>query len=145
MSVKYKLYQDKRATSKFKGMWYARSVVSDVCDTDQISERIQRNCSIKASDVNAVLTELLEVMHDELCASHRVVLKGIGAFKVGVRTSPAKTAKEFTASSNVKSFRVNFQPAVSINEAGVRTQALIAGIKVQEETDYHVDKTVPKP
>jgi len=45
----------------------------------------------------------------------------------------------------VKSFRVNFQPAVSINEAGVRTQALIAGIKVQEETDYHVDKTVPKP
>ena len=29
MSVKYKLYQDNRSNSKFKGQWYARAVVMD--------------------------------------------------------------------------------------------------------------------
>ena len=29
MSVKYKLYQDNRSNSKFKGQWYTRAVVMD--------------------------------------------------------------------------------------------------------------------
>ena len=76
MAVFYRLYQDTKKDSKFKGMWYARSIVTDVVDTEVLAERIQRNCSMKKSDVQAVLTELVEVMNDELQASHRVKLYG---------------------------------------------------------------------
>jgi predicted histone-like DNA-binding protein len=146
MSVKYKLYQDNRATSKFKGMWYARSVVTDVTDLNKLAERIERNCTAKKSDVLAVLTELVETMQDELQASHRVKLNGFGSFKMGLATSPAKTAKDFTATTNVKSLHVLFQPELKISTDGVRTKTFLSGVKVEETSTYTVNKTVtPNP
>lgn len=49
---------------------------------DMLAEKMQRNCSVKRSDVKAVLTELVEIMNDEQHAFHRVKLEGLGSFKI---------------------------------------------------------------
>lgn len=137
MAVKYKLYQDKRENSKHFGEWYGRSVMTDVINLPQIAERIQRNCSMKASDVNAVLTELVEVMKDELQASHRVVINGFGSFKIGLKTVPADKATDFSVTKNVVGARINFLPSIEVDSASKkRIKSLLRGLKVQEYGTY---------
>ena len=74
---------------------------------DKLADRIQRNCSMKRSDVLAVLAELVEVMTDELQLGNRVKLNGFGSFKVGMKTTPAETEEDFTVTKNVKSLHVS--------------------------------------
>lgn len=136
MSVKYKLYREKRENSKNFGKYYARATMTDVCSLREISERIQRNCSMKASDVNAVLTELVEVMRDELLASHRVKIDGFGSFKVGLHTTPAESVAKFDAKKNIVGARVNFLPAVTTTAGSGRVKNLLSGLQIREYSAY---------
>lgn len=97
----YKLYQDKRKGVPTSGLWYARAIHPQVIETDALAERIQRNCTVKRSDVVAVLSELVEVMQDELQQSRVVKLNGFGSFKIGLRTRPAAKAFDFNVPGNV--------------------------------------------
>ena len=110
MSVKYKLYQDKNSKSKFKGQFYARAVMLDVVDLSALSKEIEENTTAKQADVYAVLKELVNVMRRHLQNSNRVVLDGFGSFKVGIKTKPALTEKEFSGAKNIVGARINFQP-----------------------------------
>ena len=64
MAVFYRLHQDQSTGTKRSGKWYARAVPTAVIGTRQLAEIIQRNCTVKKSDVMAVLEELVEVMTD---------------------------------------------------------------------------------
>lgn len=140
MAVMYKLYQETKESSKFKGKWYARAVITEVVNTEVLAERIQRNCSMKKSDVKAVLAELVEVMNDELQASHRVKLDGFGSFKIGLATKPADTIKDFSAATNIVGMRVNFMPETHISKANhTRSKVFITGAKVTEAPKYTVN------
>lgn len=110
MAVKYKLYQDNRATSLHKGKWYAKAVIDDVVHLEQISQEIQDNTSAKQADVWAVLKELVNSMNRHLQNGDRVVLDGFGSFKVGLKTKPADTPADFKPGTNIVGARVNFQP-----------------------------------
>ncbi len=134
--IRYKLYQNKRKDSATQDMWYARAAVTGVTRLKDLADRIQRNCTAKKSDVIAVLTELVEVMTDELQAGHRVVLDGFGYFKVGMKTSPAESAKAFTPSQNVKSLHVLFQPEVKRSADGTRVKTFLTGAQVAEYDGY---------
>ena len=101
MPILYKLQQDNRKNSTNKGKWYARSVMNGTVSTNQLAEIMQRNCTVKRSDILAVLSELVETMQDQLQNSMRVKLDGFGSFKIGLKTSAANTAKDFNASKNV--------------------------------------------
>ena len=57
MSVFYRLHQDQSTGTKRSGKWYARAVSTAVINTRQLAEIIQRNCTVKRSDVMAVLEE----------------------------------------------------------------------------------------
>ncbi|MBP3757804.1 MAG: HU family DNA-binding protein [Prevotella sp.] len=86
MSVLYRLYQNQnKKNTKAYGKWYAKAVHTNVYDTDKLAEEVQRNCSMKKSDVKAVIEELIEVMARELGNSHAVTLDGLGLFRVGIR------------------------------------------------------------
>jgi predicted histone-like DNA-binding protein len=98
MPILYKLQQDNRKNSTNKGKWYARSVMNGTVSTSQLAEIMQRNCTVKRSDILAVLSELVETMQDQLQNSMRVKLDGFGSFKIGLKTSAANTAKDFNAS-----------------------------------------------
>ncbi len=109
MAVLYKLYQDNRDTSTHKGEWYARAKTLDTVTLNEIAQRIQDNTTAKKADALAVLTEMVEVVRDYLQKSYRVKIDGLGSFKMSLKTSPAPTAKEFSASKNIKSMRALFQ------------------------------------
>lgn len=144
MAVFYKLYQDKRNKSKFKGQWYARAITTTMTDTAQLAEVIQRNCTCKRSDVLAVLAELVEVMRDELQASHSVKINGLGIFRIGLATKPAIKAEEFNATKNVVGMRINFLPEVRVGGDRKRTRALLSGTTVREAPKNPID-TSKKP
>ena len=59
MAVFYRLHQDQSTGTKRSGKWYARAVPTACIGTRQLAEIIQRNCTVKKSDVMAVLEEPL--------------------------------------------------------------------------------------
>ena len=145
MPILYKLQQDNRKNSTNKGKWYARSVMNGTVSTSQLAEIMQLNCTVKRSDILAVLSELVETMQDQLQNSMRVKLDGFGSFKIGLKTSAANTAKDFNASKNVVGMRVNFLPEVHINKDHTRKKTLLDGAKVQETAKNAVDTTTTAP
>ena len=83
MLVFYKLRQEKRQTSKNKGKWYARAVVTEMVDITMLANIMQQNCTVKKSDILAVIAELVEVMKQQLQDSKNVRLDGFGTFRIG--------------------------------------------------------------
>lgn len=149
MAVKYKLYQNTRESSEQYGMWYARAAYGkdDEVNTTEICRQISHATTLTPTDVKACIASFLYYINDNLRNGKKVKLETLGSFKVGLRTSPAKTAKEFTASTNVKSLKVIFTPALSENSTVFdRTKALLEGVKVVEMGSYKVDKDAnPEP
>lgn len=59
MAIFYKLHQEKREGAKNKGMWYARARMTGKTDLKTIAAFIEKNVSVKESDVYAVFIERL--------------------------------------------------------------------------------------
>ena len=144
MAVMYKLYQNNRKDSKTKGKWYARAIYTQMVETDALADRIQRNCTVKRSDVLAVLSELVEVMQDELQQSHVVKLNGFGLFKIGLQSKPADTAAKFNVSEHVVNYRVNFCPEMKGGGKGrKRNRKFLDDVRVTEAPKNAVDTKKP--
>ena len=141
MAVKYKLYQENRKNSQYQGKWYARAVHDDTVGIDELADIMQANCTVKRADILAVISELVETMKTQLQNSMRVKLDRFGSFKIGLNTSPADSAKDFTPQKNVKRLHVIFQPEVKVDNNGTRTRSFLTGTKLRELNTYNVDKS----
>ena len=105
MTVFYRLRQDNQERSKHKGQWFAHAVNLGTIETDELARLIERNCSVKRSDVLAVLAELSDVIAQKLADSHRVRLAGIGSTVSPAATPPSTmppTSPASTSASNQK-------------------------------------------
>ena len=144
MSVRYKLYQDNRSESTTRGKWYARAVYNSKPKTlKQLALKIQENVSVKKSDVKAVLDELVGVLKEWLQDSNRVKIEGLGSFKIGLKTKPADSAKDFSVAKHVVGARVNFLPEVEVDlTTGRRVKSLLMGLEVEEtnKNDVNTDE-----
>lgn len=141
MSVFYRLHQDKSKNTVRSGKWYARAVPTAVINTRQLAEIMQRNCTVKKSDILAVLDELVETMRDQMQDSKRVKLDGFGSFKIGISSNGAESAKDFTASGNIRSMHVVFTPERSTDAAGNRIKQFLQGAKAEELPLNGVEKS----
>lgn len=110
--------KNNNASSANYGRYYAKAVHTATVDLDTLAERIQRNCTAKKSDCVAVLTELAEVMKDELLSSHIVKINGLGSFKIGLKSKYAKTDSEFNAAQHITGSKVNFRPEYNVVSTG---------------------------
>ena len=144
MAVLFRLSQNKNSKSLAFGKWYARSVMTGTVDTDALATIMQRNCTVKKSDILAVITELIETMQDQLQESKRVKLNGLGTFKISSSSSGASTASDYDVRKDVKSLRVLFQPEVKKDVDGNRKKTFISGCNVQEAPKNAVDTSKPK-
>ena len=108
MAVFYRLSQVTSPKQKGYGKWYPRAVMTSTVDTDALATIMQRNCTVKKSDILAVITELIETMQDQLQDSKRVKLNGFGTFKIGICSEGANSAADFSVSKNVKNLHVLF-------------------------------------
>ena len=132
MSVFYRLHQDQSTGTKRSGKWYARAVPTAVINTRQLAEIVQRNCTVKRSDVMAVIEELVEVMKDQMQDSKRVKLDGFGSFKIGIESKGAATAAKFTVADHITGLHVVFMPERTKDTAGNRSKQFLQGAKVEE-------------
>ena len=62
MAIFYRLVKDGRKDSPYKGDYFARTVNLGTIETDELASIIERNCSMKRSDVLAVLAELSDTI-----------------------------------------------------------------------------------
>ena len=135
MAVNFKIYQSNRKGGT-NGKFYARAAHRETINTKDLAEVMQNNSTVKRSDIVAVLTELSEVLRQELQRSNKVHIDGIGTFKVGIHSKGAKNAKEFNATDNIVGSRILFMPETTIDANGNRVKALLAGLKVKEAASY---------
>ena len=98
MAIIYRLVRDERKNSPYKGKYFARAVNLGTIETDELARLIERNCSVKRSDVLAVLAELSDVIAQKLADSHRVRLAGIGSLMVGLNGQPCSDPTQYDAS-----------------------------------------------
>ena len=146
MAVLYRLAKNNNQYNPSYGKWYAQSVMTETVDTDKLATIMQRNCTVKKSDILAVITELIETMQDQLQNSNRVKLNGFGSFKIGIENAKggAETAADFSSGKHIKGLHVLFQPEVKTDSSGQRQKTFISGCSVQEAPKNDVDTTKPK-
>ena len=146
MAIQCVKYQDHREGRGNK--WYARAVYPNTVNRKALAEKIEQNCSVKVSDVLAVLTELVVVMTEELGNGNKVLLDDFGYFYVGVATAPALTRDAFTfgrakydaaekswstEAGNIKGFHCNFLPTGTRDaNSGMISRTFLTDIKAQE-------------
>ena len=128
-AIQYVTYQDNRKNGT--NLWYGRAVHPTTVDLDQISDRIQQNCSMKKSDVMAVLVEMVETMNYELQNSNKVKIDGLGTFFISLKTSGAMSEEKFNANENVNGFRVKFL-AEGKKSNGKITRTFTDGLRVMK-------------
>lgn len=139
MAVKYKIYQSNRSGETY-GKYYARAVHDQTITTDQLADIMQNNCTVKRSDILAVISELVETMTTQLQNSNKVKLDRFGTFKIGISTSGADSLDEFSVAKNIKGAHILFYPETTVNAAtGVRSRAFLSGVNMSEASEYYVD------
>ena len=90
------------------------------------SREIQDNCSLKRSDVKAVLAELSELLVRHLQDGHRVRLDGVGLLKLEIESDKVDSPEEFNVKKNIRNYRIHLLP-----ESHEGIQALYDGIQLE--------------
>ena len=111
MSQKFvKLKNNNSANTKAYGKYFATAVYDNhFVGTDEIADFIQRQASVKKSDIKAVLQELGEAMKHFFEMGQKIKLEGIGILKVGFSSIGVAKAEECSAST-ITTRRILFQP-----------------------------------
>ena len=127
--INYRLVQDHSSNPRKSGKWYAKAVIGQTVSTDEIADRIQKNCSMKKSDVVAVLSELAEVIADIVKESQRAQLDGIGCFKAGLSSRGAESEDKFEVQKHIKNLHLIYQPVTRKLSTGKREKVFLSGAK----------------
>jgi predicted histone-like DNA-binding protein len=127
------LYQDNRENSVNKGNWYARAVHPVGIDTTELANIMQENCTVKESDILAVLQELGATMRRQLIDSKSVKIQNLGTFKIGLSSTGSPTVKDFNAKNNIKGMHIIFLPETKVDASCTkRVKKLMEGATIQE-------------
>jgi len=132
----YKFFQVKSSIEAMSGKYYACTIKSGDISTEQLAEHIQANCTVKYSDVLAVLRELFETMKEKLQEGYSVHLDNIGYFRIAVSSKLVDSIDEFNQSTDMRAPRVIFTPESTKTKDSEgkyrKTVALTSGVKVRE-------------
>lgn len=133
--AKFRKVKNNRKNSPTKGMIYGRAVVNRVVHTSAIAKKITERCTVTEPDILAVINALMTEISANIAEGNKVVLDNFGSFKLGIRTSPAVSAKKFTQ-ANIKAMYIIYSP-YSVMDQGKRVKPMLSGIKMEEMTEYN--------
>lgn len=133
--AKFRKVKNNRKNSPTRGMIYGRAVVNSVVHTSAIAKKITERCTVTEPDILAVINALMTEISANIAEGNKVVLDEFGSFKLGIRTSPAVSAKKFT-SANIKAMYIIYSP-YSVMDQGKRVKPMLSGIKMEEMTEYN--------
>ena len=113
MSQKFIKSQNKNSSSTAFGKYFAQAVYDNhFVGTEELADFIQRQASVKKSDIKAVLQELGEAFKHFFEMGQKIKLDGIGIFKVGF-SSIGVTKLEDCGAQTITTRRILFQPETS--------------------------------
>ena len=113
MSQKFIKSQNKNSSSQAFGKYFAQAVYDNhFVGTEELADFIQRQASVKKSDIKAVLQELGEALKHFFEMGLKIKLSGIGIFKVGF-SSIGVTKLEDCGAQTITTRRILFQPETS--------------------------------
>ena len=113
MSQKFIKSQNKNSSSQAFGKYFAQAVYDNhFVGTEELADFIQRQASVKKSDIKAVLQELGEALKHFVEMGQKIKLNGIGIFKVGF-SSIGVTKLEDCGAQTITTRRILFQPETS--------------------------------
>ena len=111
MSQKFvKIKNNNKKNEKTYGKYYAKAVYDNhFIGTEELSDYIQNQASVKKSDIKAVLQELGEAFKHFFEMGQKIKLDGIGIFKVGFSSIGVDKIEDCGAST-ISTRRVLFLP-----------------------------------
>lgn len=105
-TLKFRKYQEKRAGA-FKDKWYGKAVQDRMVDfEDFVTHMSEHNSPYSRGVIHGVLIDMLSCLQELVLDGKSVRLGELGLFSIGMSTSPAATAQEFTA-ANIKGVHLN--------------------------------------
>ena len=130
--LKYKLYQDNREGSKTEGKWFARVAVNETIDLDGLAKHMAAHHSPYSEGlITGILKDMVACIRELALDGKAVKIPDLAIFSLGLQTTAADTAKEFTAAKNVVSVKMRSRAT------GVFTrQQLNLDAHVREQDDY---------
>ena len=110
VSQKFIKSQNKNSHSAAYGKYFAQAVYDNhFVGTEELADFIQRQASVKKSDIKAVLQELGEALKHFFEMGQKIRLDGIGIFKVGFSSIGVNKLEDCSAAT-ITTRRVLFQP-----------------------------------
>lgn len=95
--------------------YYAQAQASGEVNTKEMSQRIEKTCTVTRADVMTVLVALEDTIVEGLQRGEIVRLGDIGTFQIGLRGKGALVEEDYTVSL-IKKAKVNFRPGVALTE-----------------------------
>jgi len=138
MPLLYKLHKIEREfedgrTDPANNKWFARAIHLGVVDERDLAKQISYSTTVTEADCLAVINALSKQIIDNVQNSMKVKLKDLGTFKLGIKSTGADEANEFSVSENIVGTHVNFMPEYTIDEAsGKRQCAMTMGCTIRE-------------
>ena len=143
MTIRYRKVQNLNTASKTYGKWYGRAIIMDTISTKALANEIAHSTTVTYADVLAVLAETAQCMKGHLQNSQKVVLDGIGAFRVGLETMPANNSAEFD-SSKIAGYHIIYTPERHFNVTGYNENGNRTGVYVKDLLEGITAKEAPK-
>jgi predicted histone-like DNA-binding protein len=124
MAVNYVLQKCNNEKSDNFGQYVARVRTLGQTTTDEVADKVQKNASVKRSDVKAVIEELADVIQEQLAEGFSVKIAGLGIFSPRIRAKyQAVTENDpYDVEKNVTNVGVLFRPErKKVNGGSVQT------------------------
>ena len=130
--LKYKLYQDKRDGSTTQGKWYARVAVDETVDLDGLAKHMAAHHSPYSEGlITGILKDMIACVRELALDGKAVKIPDLAIFSLGLKTKPADTPEEFTASGNVESIKLRSRATGVFTRSQLRLAA-----QVKEKDSY---------
>ena len=127
--IPYKLYQDNRETSKFKGQWYARVKAVGTVDLDGLADHIASHGStFTKADIAGVLYAMQDCILELLLSGQKVRFGDLGTFYLTIKSRPAPTRADYSTAEHVDGVRLRFLPNLA-DDAGMTSTRLAEGVR----------------
>lgn len=122
-----------------KKYWFAHAVHPQSVGLQELANVMQRNCTVKSSDIYGVLTELVETMNDELLNGKIVKIDGLGSFRLGISSKQVAKPGDFEPAKHLTGFHVVFRPEMKRNHSHFY-KPILQGGQIEELPKYVVNK-----
>lgn len=132
--IRYKLYQNNNKASSMYKKWYARAVCEETVDVAGLARHMsEHNSPYSAGVIHGVLKDMIACTKELVLDGKNVKLDDLAIFSAGLTTRPAASAKEFSASANIRSVRLRARATGTL-----RTVVLTREARTRQFSEYLV-------